>query len=376
MRFLSILQFSLSVIGFVNSQSTPSLRDDGSFKIVQFSNLYVDNSGTNYAFTMLNIQNVIDNEQPDFVVLTGDTVSPFMEDSYTNRFQEAVQYLQITKIPWVSTGGQDRPGNEVDRQYMFDQEQEIGLELDPEGDSLSFSGLNNPNPEKLGLYTGRIPIMTHDLKDVAFNLWIIDSLGGQDCYGIKQGKSCISKESVEWFNEEAAKIPKNKGFSDLLFTTYPLQEYMTAANTQDLFGNFQQQVCCQADNTGIFDAAFNSHRVGLISCGGDALNDFSTNFKGIQLVYGRKSGYGGQRELDMGARVFNIDGKSGKIDQWIREYDGDVFDQSKLKYTRPATQNIQTQCCAIEDVPEDIGDDQSNDGEIKWIDWRGSSFLE
>jgi hypothetical protein len=68
---------------------------------------------------MLNVQNVIDDEKPDFVVLTGDTVAPNMEASFTDRFQEAIEYFKDNQIPWVSTGGEDVPNNAIDRNYMF-----------------------------------------------------------------------------------------------------------------------------------------------------------------------------------------------------------------------------------------------------------------
>ena len=61
----------------------------------RYSNLYIDNDSTNYAMTMLAVQNIIDSEMPDLVVLTGDTVAPSMEESFTNRFEEAIQYLEI-----------------------------------------------------------------------------------------------------------------------------------------------------------------------------------------------------------------------------------------------------------------------------------------
>lgn len=52
-------------------------------------------------------------------MLVGDTVDPAYEDSYTNRFEAAVEELKRLNIPWVSTGGEDVPGNAVTRDYMM-----------------------------------------------------------------------------------------------------------------------------------------------------------------------------------------------------------------------------------------------------------------
>ena len=62
------------------------------------------------------------------------------------------------------------------------------------------------NLSELGIYTQRIPVYETDdafgKGQVAFNLWIMDSRGGYDCYGNTQGKSCVSKEAVDWFKQQ------------------------------------------------------------------------------------------------------------------------------------------------------------------------------
>ena len=98
-------------------------------KIVVFSDLLIDDDGTNYAYTMQLLQKVLDAEnrvlndtKVDLVVFMGDTVDPDFEESYTNRFEEAVAYLKMLDIPWVSVGGVDRPGNFITRDYMIKAE--------------------------------------------------------------------------------------------------------------------------------------------------------------------------------------------------------------------------------------------------------------
>ena len=142
-----------------------------------------------------------------------------------------------------------------------------------------------------------------------FNVWIMDSMGGYDCKGNAQGKSCIPDAAVQWFSTEI-NSDHTLGNGDLVFTTYPLPEFMNLANTSPVYGLFRQQVCCQAGNTGLFQAALDSKEVGWIVAGADSNNDFRGNYKGINLAYGRKSGYAGNGDLIRGARVFkvNVDG--------------------------------------------------------------------
>lgn len=85
---------TLTLAGIAQCQQNLSLRPDGTFKIAQFSNIFMDGQASNYAFTMLNIQNVIIDERPDLVVLTGNTVSPFIQEyQYFSLFQQAVSYF-------------------------------------------------------------------------------------------------------------------------------------------------------------------------------------------------------------------------------------------------------------------------------------------
>ncbi|CDW83702.1 UNKNOWN [Stylonychia lemnae] len=375
MRVLIQQALLISTVGFISARQL-SLNAEGTFKIVQFSNMFIDNYGTNYAFTMHNVQNVVDDENPDLVVLTGNTVAPLMEDSFTDKFTEAIQYFKDLQIPWISTGGEDAPES-IKRDQMFSIEHSIGLASDLHGDTLSLSGLNNPQSSTLGQYTARVPVMTSDRTQVAFNIWILDSQGGYDCDGNKQGKSCINNSTVQWFLNESAQQNKTKfQQSDLAFTTYPLQEYMTAVNSMPVYGHFGQDVCCQAINTGTFDAIKSSNKIAMISAGADAENDFMVNYHGVKLAYGRKSGYGGTRDLDMGARVIKI-ASNGQISTYIREYDGDIYEQSSQQVPAHNATTAQTACCAKYDIQDTTSDPGlTNQGEIKWTEMNGNTLIQ
>lgn len=82
---------------------------------------------------------------------------------------------------------------------MFERDQSIGEEED-----LSYTGRFNNNT-LLGPYTQRIPVYDLDSENV-FNIWILDSMGGEACYNNSNGLSCISKEAVEWFKEESKNV--------------------------------------------------------------------------------------------------------------------------------------------------------------------------
>ena len=78
--------------------------------------------------------------------------------------------------------------------------------------------------------------------------------------------------------------------------------------------------------------------VAWASAGGDHSTDFWGTYNGINLSYGRKSGFGsyGPKFMKRGARIFDLsinryDG-SMNIDTWIRQQDGSIDDQ---EYSHP-----------------------------------------
>ena len=180
-------------------------------------------------------------EKPDLVVLSGDTVNANFESDFTNKFRDAVEALKREKIPWVSTGGQDRPDNVIDREYMVQREREIGNIQ--EGENLSITGVyQDADPNQIGHYTQKIPVyhsQSHLKDHIAFNIWIVDSQGGYDCYGNSQGKSCVTNEAVSWFKNEALKN-ETDGQTDLMFMTYPTEEFLAMAHDYEIQGNYGQ----------------------------------------------------------------------------------------------------------------------------------------
>jgi hypothetical protein len=78
---------------------------------------------------------------------------------------------------------------------------------------------------------------------------------------------------------------------------------------------------------GLFDASKTSGKIGWIVSGGDSSNDFSGEYKGLNLAVTPKSGFGGNAgDLLKAARVFNfkMEGDSYKLTSWTRDQDGVV----------------------------------------------------
>lgn len=81
------------------------MRSNAKFKIVQFSDMLIDESSEHFVRTQSMVQNIIYNEDPDLIVLTGDTVAPEATENFNSRFETAVEFFKTKGLSWVSTGG-------------------------------------------------------------------------------------------------------------------------------------------------------------------------------------------------------------------------------------------------------------------------------
>lgn len=65
---------------------------------------------------------------------------------------------------------------------------------------------------------------------------------------------------------------------------------------------------CQAINTGLFSEFLQKGTIQWVSAGGDHSSDFWGTYAGINLAYGRKTGFSsyGPKFVQRGARIFDI----------------------------------------------------------------------
>ena len=104
-----------------------------------------------------------------------------------------------------------------------------------------------------------------------------------------------------------------------------MQEYLTLYNEYPVRGQCRW-ITPWSVNTGLFSAIIEQPTVSWVSVGHNHDSDFYGNYLGIYLAYGRKSGHGGWtcKNLLNGARIFEVDEETGKIETWIRQSDGSI----------------------------------------------------
>ena len=106
---------------------------------------------------------------------------------------------------------------------------------------------------------------------------------------------------------------------------------MNLYNDKSFYGYQDEEVCCGSVNTGIFGALKEQPTVEWVSCGHDHNNDYFGNYQGINLAFGRKTGYGGYGpdKFPRGARVFEVTREPYGIETWVREDGGAVIRQTE-----------------------------------------------
>ena len=93
----------------------------------------------------------------------------------------------------------------------------------------------------------------------------------------------------------------------MVFFHIPPMEYMSVWNTEKCAGSRYEDVACWAAGDQFLERVSN---IQATVAGHDHYNDYIGTYKGVDLIYGRKTGYGGygpEPYLLHGARVFVID---------------------------------------------------------------------
>ena len=177
---------------------TLRFNQDGSFKIVTFSDLYFNDSAEDYLQTQGLIETVLNEERPDVVVLTGDVVDPSTTDEYPYHFTSALELLKARNIPYVWTGGSPVEGRTNKSLHEIDYES---------GMSLSWTGyvwdmhtdtahVDGPDQEKLGYFTSRIPVMDPNGYSEILSLYTLDTSSDWCLAEGLTGETCITQEAI------------------------------------------------------------------------------------------------------------------------------------------------------------------------------------
>lgn len=329
-RFLLFLIFLIDWSVPISSTILKS-NDRGKFRIVQFTDLHYDD--THDSDNQRIQSDILDWEQPDLVVFTGDMImysnNTPVDGWMRSKWEKFVEPMVNRGIPWSITLGN------------HDDDADLGFAEVAALDSSYQLSLTQTGPVNIHGFTNYyFPIYDNNGTQELVRLWVFDS-GDANCLEVK-GYSCVYPDQVDWYLRVSKGLPN---IPELAFVHIPLPEFMDVWNVEPCHGDLKDGgICCSSVNTGLYSAFKMVNRVKYVGVGHDHNNDFWGDYNGIVLSYGRKTGYGGYGpKMKNGARVIEVTFEPFKIVTWIREEDGNkVVDQDR----HAPGSNQQMICCA------------------------------
>ena len=266
-----------------------SFNADGKFTILQITDLHY---GEDLWKDENNIKiqgELIERVKPDVVVVTGDVVS-----GYANHGQPNFQANAWDKFT--------RPFYTKQIYYAFalgNHDAYDGL-LDPDAlheleKASNYSLLGHYLNNSFSNFTYYVPVYSSLKEDnISSLLWIFNT-HAVGCGGDLYSWGCILDTEVDWYRNISQEIEDQYGTDvhHLGFFHIPLPEYLDLYNRYDFYGYRNEQTACPKTNTGVFDAFRDVGNIQAVFVGHDHNNDYGGWYEGIELVHGRRTGYGG-----------------------------------------------------------------------------------
>lgn len=252
------------------------------FKIIQFTDIHYQPNVAASDTAIILINEVLENESPDFVVFTGDLV---WAKPAKDCFDAVLAPVIERGIPWAFVYGNHDDEHDWSRTKIMDY-------LITKPHCVAVHGDKNLKGE--GNYV--LEVRTSDNIDkIETLLYFMDSGSYNESHkGVGWSYDWFDHEQVDWYRKQSkAYTSLNAGtpYRALAFFHIPLAEYpIMSANKDNLIGNFKETECNGKINTGMHAAMVESGDVIGTFVGHDHDNDYIGNYMGIALAYGRFSG--------------------------------------------------------------------------------------
>ena len=299
-------------------------RADGTFTIVQFTDTHVTEGDAPDVQTAALMAAVLDAEQPDLVVLTGDVIDGGRCTDPAASWRRAVTPVTGRGLPWAAVFGNHDDEGSLDRAALMAVQQELPGCLSREP-----SGRGHATISGVGNYA--LTVLASAGDKPAAHLYFLDS----NAYAETDigGYGWVRRDQIAWYVMKARTLARPEGtradgalLPALAFFHIPLPEYDEVWELHLCHGVKYEPVCCPAINTGLFAAL---HEVGDVLgtfVGHDHINDYMGGLHGIRLCYGRATGYNtyGREGFARGARVIRLQEGVRDFTTWLRLDGGEV----------------------------------------------------
>ena len=312
-KWMMISLLGMIVFG-LNAQKL-SFNEEGTFKIVQFTDMHYVHGNPKSDTALLLIDKVLDAELPDMVFFTGDIVTGPVREGWDRITAPVIE----RKIPFAVTLGNHDHERGVTRKEIA----EIVTAY-----PYNINSLSHNNPDRV--MDNALPIYgsTKRLQPKAL-LYCIDTGDYSTMEGIS-GYDWITPEQVQWYREQSLHYTLKNNFKPLPALAYfhiPLPEYRLAFNDENniRYGVRKEDECGPELNTGMFFAMREMGDVMGTFVGHDHVNDYIVDYHGIALAYGHFSGWKTTYNPGTnGVRVVVLSEGKHEFVTWLRTLDGAI----------------------------------------------------
>lgn len=276
--------------------------DRGDFKILNFTDLHLDEDYGLNDKTLQMFVNQIRDEKPDLVILTGDVV--------LSKYQQidAVQFAMMMEslgVYWVYAFGNHETREEKGyfKWLMFNSMTSYPHCLSKFGrDDLFGYGncivnvMNSETELKQSL------VIFDSGRNIREEYVERDNVPQEKRNGYDYIKPC----QIKWYEDYMTEFRSEYGeFKSMIYLHIPIPEYKVVAdeyiedgiekykftdNAKLLYGCQYESIGCSPHNSGLFDA-MKRQGTQAIFAGHDHVNDFAAIYDGIYLVYNQPGGY-------------------------------------------------------------------------------------
>ncbi len=323
--------FSLvsTIILEMNAQKL-SFNQDGTFKIVQFTDMHYMYGDPRSDTTLLLLDRILDAEKPDLVVFTGDIVTGPVQAGWGRITAPVIK----REIPFAVTLGNH------DHEYNVTREEIAGIVTAyPYNINKAFGGSPGRVMDNVIPIYGSTKSLQEKALVYCFDTGDYSSMNGVDGY------DWITPAQVQWYRQQSLHYTIKNNLEPLPALAYfhiPLPEYRLAFNNDEntRYGVRKEDECGPKLNTGMF---FSMREMGDVMgtfVGHDHVNDYIVDYLGIALAYGHFSGWKTTYTPEInGARVVVLKEGKREFDTWLHALDGTTRD--KISYPSAFTTNGQ-----------------------------------
>ncbi len=298
------------------------------FKIVQFTDTHFYIGGEKSEEVLQNIEYIMNAEQPDLVILTGDIVTGSGDHWPTIKSWEIItDKLAEYKTPYAVTFGNHDDEAQVSRKELLNYLSKRPYCIISDEGGADVKGIGNY----------MLPVYNHD-GIVEKLIYCLDSrsyaLANEN--GL-EGYGWFDKSQINWFAQtNQLWLAKYQNVQSLLFFHIPLPEYKQAFYEGEFKNGVRmEEECSPKINTGMFSEMLLQGNVLGSFVGHDHNNNYVAQLFKISLCYGYFSGGNSYADLPLrGARIILLEENAKTFTTWLRRMDGKVLYKIELPYTK------------------------------------------